>query len=140
MLLIADDHADTREVLVRLLKRDGYETVAVGSGTEAIEFLQKHRPSLVILDHSMPGMNGLDVLAQMKRDPRLADVPVIMFSATEGPLREQALAIGASAFVLKASLDWSILREQIIQLAGPGERRNDPIDPQAQPRRRKRIG
>ena len=140
MLLVVDDHADTREVLVRLLRRDGYEAASVGSGIDAIEFLQANKPALVILDHSMPGMNGLDVLAQMKRDPRLADVPVIIFSANEGTLREQALQLGAAAYVLKASLDWSILRELIIQLAGPSDRSSVPAEGVAPLKRRKRSG
>jgi CheY-like chemotaxis protein len=140
MLLVADDHADTREILVRLLKRDGYDVAAVESGEDAMAYLSTSKPALVILDHSMPGMDGLQVLERMKQDPRLADVPVIMFSAHESPIREQAVAAGVSAYVLKASLDWSVLRAQILRLAGPGDRPASTTQPHDQPKRHQRSG
>jgi len=140
MLLVADDHADTREILVRLLKRDGYEASAVATGIEAIEFLRANKPLLVILDHSMPGMDGLEVLALMKKNPATANVPVIMYSAIEGALREQALEAGAAAFVLKASLDWSLLRAEIMRLAGPGQKPATTGQEQAPAKRQKRSG
>ena len=140
MLLIADDNIDTCEILLRLLKRDGYEAVAVASGPEALLFLQTNKPSLVILDHSMPGMDGLQVVEQMKRDPRLADVPIIMFTANDGPLRERALAAGVNAFVLKGSLDWSTLRSEIIRIAGPGNKSATSAEDASATKRQKRSG
>jgi CheY-like chemotaxis protein len=119
MILIVDDHTDTREALLRLLKREGYEAIGVTGGQEALLFLQTHRPRLVILDYNMPDMDGLSVFAEMRRDERLAAVRVIMFSASSGDLKQQALAAGMDGFVAKSSLDWAVLRTQISQWAGP---------------------
>lgn len=121
MILVVDDHTDTREALLRLLKRDGYEVIGVTGGREALLFLQTHKPRLVILDYNMPDVDGLSVLVEMKRDARLADVRVVMFSASGGNLKEQALAAGVNGFVTKSSLDWAVLRAQIQQWAGPAD-------------------
>jgi len=118
MILVVDDHGDTREALVRLLKLEGYLGIGVTCGGEALLFLQTHVPTLVLLDFNMPDMDGLSVLAEIRRSPRLAEVPVIMFSASSGDLRERAMAAGASAYVVKASLDWAGLRSQVIRWAG----------------------
>ena len=57
-------------------------SVGVSCGREALLFLQTRKPRLVILDFNMPDLNGLAVFGQMRKDPHLADVPVIMFSAS----------------------------------------------------------
>ena len=122
MLLIVDDHHDSREVLVRLATIEGYEAIGVRTGTEALLFLKSHKPRLVVLDYAMPDLDGVAVLREMKNDPRLADIPVLMFSAfaDERSINE-ALAAGASGYVVKASLDWADLRNEILRLAGPGK-------------------
>jgi len=120
MILIVDDHQDTRNVLVRLLRMDGYEARAVSDGNEALSFLKTHVPRLIILDYGLPDMEGLDVFKQIRNDPRLSAVPVIMFSAYEGLRKEKALKAGVDAYVVKATLDWMFLQKEILRLAGPG--------------------
>ena len=119
MVLVVDDHDDTRAVLLLLLKREGYQSVGKNCGTDALFFLSTNTPKLVILDYSMPDMCGLSVFNTMRADPRLATVPVIMFSANDGQIEESARHAGVDAYIRKGTLDWGILRTEIRRLAGP---------------------
>jgi CheY-like chemotaxis protein len=145
MVLVADDHDDARAALVRLLKLDGYEAVGVGTGADALRFLDTNLPRLVILDYSMPGMDGLTVYRAMRADARLSRVPVIMFSAFDGE-RVEALAEGIAAYVQKGTLDWAVLRKEIARVAGPADaaapaREAPPVrDVECQPGARKTAG
>ena len=120
MILVVEDHATTREALVRLLKAVGVAAVGVGDGLEALEFLQTHRPSLVVLDCRMPHMDGFECLAEIRSRPQLANLPVIMYSAEPSPQRQaRALALGAAAFVGKGLIEWNDLLELIKTNARP---------------------
>jgi CheY-like chemotaxis protein len=131
MILIVDDHEDTRDVLARMLRFEGYEAVAVSSGEEALAFLAANKPSLIILDYNMPSIDGLTLFRQIRKDSRVANVPVIMFSASGGDLKEKSLKAGINAFIVKASLDWADLRREIHRLAGAGNpAANPPVPPQ----------
>ena len=106
MILVVDDHDDTRHVLIKLLNASGYEAIGVCDGAQALLFLKTHRPRLIILDCHMPCLNGFEVLQVIRSDAALVDLPVLMFSAdraAEGPSLRQ----GAQGFILKGSLDWA---------------------------------
>ena len=117
---MVDDQQETRYLLARLVNGDGYQAVAVGDAAEALVFLETIKPSLVITDFDMPGMNGLALFTQIRMDPRHRDVPVIMFSANDGEVREAALREGVDAYVVKYSMDWATLQREILRLAGAG--------------------
>ena len=131
MILVVDDHEDTRDILVRMLRFEGYEAVAISSPDEALEFLKTKKPSLMVLDYNMPAMDGLVLLSHIRKDDRLRGVPVIMFSASGEDLREAAMKAGVNAYVVKASLDWAELRREIRRLAGAANPSGaPPITPQ----------
>ena len=106
-VLIADDEASLRKVLSSALKREGYETVAVKNGDEALEVLEASvQPdtgepfSLVISDVRMPGLDGMTLLSRIKR--RFKDLPVVMLTAHGTvDLAVQALKQGAFDFITK---------------------------------------
>ena len=93
--------------------------VAVANGGEvALEFLKVNRVALVVLDISMPGMSGIDVLREMRAQGMLPGTPVIMFSASEEH-REKALSLGAVGFILKHEADDLIEKiEQLLRCGG----------------------
>lgn len=82
-ILVVDDDADNREMLSRRVIRLGYQAEAAESGEKALEMLRTRAFDLVLLDLLMPGMDGAQVLAEMKSDEKLSNVPVIMLSALD---------------------------------------------------------
>lgn len=102
-ILIVDDLAGNRRILSKMLSGD-YETVEAASGFEAENILvaQHQQISAVLLDISMPEMDGYEVLRRMREDPKQADIPVIMITGTEDEkARAKALILGANDFVMK---------------------------------------
>ncbi len=98
-ILICDDDLPVR-LLVRVVLDDDYEFSEASNATEALELARRLPPDLVILDIMLAGRNGLDLLEELRRDPRLREVPMIVLTAS--PEREDdALAAGADRFFMK---------------------------------------
>ena len=80
-IVVADDDADIRDLVVFKLRQAGHDVVAVEDGAAAVAACQASAPDLVVLDVMMPGMGGLDATRALRLDPRLARVPVILLTA-----------------------------------------------------------
>ena len=80
-IVVIEDEPDIVEVISYNLKREGYNVLAVDRGDESINLIRNQSPSLIILDLMLPGMDGLSVCRQLKSDPIVKDIPVIMISA-----------------------------------------------------------
>jgi DNA-binding response OmpR family regulator len=94
-VVVADDDADIRALVTISAKRAGLEVVAsVGDGEQALSAITELRPDLAILDVAMPGLTGLEVCAQVRRNPDVADIPVLLLSAA---VDEAARAAGREA-------------------------------------------
>lgn len=117
-ILVVDDHEATRNGVARLLHYSGYSALTAADGQAALNMLRDHVPQAIILDLMMPGIGGLDVLREIRRDERLARVPVIAFSAAAS-LEAQALSAGAHIFLLKGAIGWSNLTDAIQRLTKP---------------------
>lgn len=103
-ILVADDDPDYRDVVGRTLARSfrGATIELVGDGASALASALAMRPDLVVTDLDMPGLNGVELLAEMRGDPRLEGIPVIVISAIGGPADWALLGrLGAQAFVGK---------------------------------------
>ena len=101
-VLIADDNADMRDYVARLLRGDGYEVDAVTDGQLALEAIRTDVPDMVVSDVMMPRMDGLALVAALRSDPRTAAVPVLLLSARAG--QEAAidgLQAGADDYLVK---------------------------------------
>ena len=79
--LVVDDSASARTVLKRLLERKGAKVDMTESGSQALDYLRDHRPDVIFMDHTMPGMSGLDAIKAMREDPSTAGIPVIMYTS-----------------------------------------------------------
>src|SRR6266851_9228040 len=82
-LLVVDDHRMNRILLARYLSKLGYQATLLENGRQALELLQSESFDLILLDVEMPDMDGYQVLEQLKANPRLRDLPVIMLSAMD---------------------------------------------------------
>lgn len=104
-VLVVDDHPDTCEITVKILKRLGYPAHCALSGREALDFAASNPVGLILLDLMMPVMDGIETLARLESDPALKSIPVVMHSALSGDLlRTQALAGGAKDFLVKGNI------------------------------------
>lgn len=83
-ILIVDDQRDNRDMLSAMLRQEGYQTMAAESGMEAMEVIAKVAPQLILLDVSMPDMDGYAVASLLKADPKTAGIPIIMVTAHTG--------------------------------------------------------
>lgn len=101
-ILVVDDNSANLELLSRRLARSGYRSNCVESGQAALDILEERRFDLILLDHMMPGMTGLEVLEKLKDNPRLRTVPVIMLSAADDvDLMVQCVLSGAEDYISK---------------------------------------
>ncbi|MGC9669638.1 SpoIIE family protein phosphatase [Planosporangium sp. 12N6] len=100
-VLVADDNADMREYLRRLLG-DRYDATTVSDGHEALVAARADRPDLIVSDVMMPGMDGLELVAALRADPRTASVPVMLLSARAGEEAAiEGLTAGADDYLVK---------------------------------------
>ncbi len=102
-ILLVDDDPDIRQIAGLSLRRIGkFEVVAAASGPEALEAAGRQAPDLVLLDVSMPGMDGPSTLQALRSEPATAKVPVVFFTATSSQQEVARLcALGAVAVIPK---------------------------------------
>jgi PAS domain S-box-containing protein len=101
-VLVADDNADMREYLVRLLRGAGYRVDAVADGHQALDRIRAELPDLVVSDVLMPRLDGLALVAALRTDPRTVGVPVLLLSARAGQEASiEGLHAGADDYLVK---------------------------------------
>lgn len=102
LVVVADDAGDILALVQTALTRAGYEVVTAGDGEAALRLIRERRPALALLDVSMPKLDGLGVLVQVREDPSLAGLPVILLSAlAQESDVERGYSLGASKYVRK---------------------------------------
>ncbi|MGK2911082.1 MAG: ATP-binding protein [Sphingobium sp.] len=101
-ILVADDNADMRDYIVRLLREADFQVDAVADGDAALRKMREVRPDLLLSDVMMPGMSGFDLLAAVRADPLMKDTSVILLSARSGEeARVEGLEAGADDYLTK---------------------------------------
>ena len=98
-VLVIDDDPAARAITRRVLAREGYRVVEAVDGQSGLKMVRELLPDLITLDVLMPGMDGWAVLAELKADPALAAIPVILQTITED--RNMGFALGASEYLTK---------------------------------------
>jgi CheY-like chemotaxis protein len=100
-VLVVDDDRDIRETVQEVLEMQGYSVATAPDGIEALEYLRRTSPpEVILLDLSMPVMDGAAFRAQQLADPGLAAIPVIAFSAT-ATISEKIRDLGVAAYLRK---------------------------------------
>ena len=98
-LLVIDDDPASRELLQRMLEKEGYAVRLAPNGPDGIAAAKEHKPDLITLDVMMPSMDGWAVLSALKADPATADIPVVMLTMVED--RPMGFALGATEYLTK---------------------------------------
>lgn len=101
-ILVVEDHPDSREILVVQLQRMTCEVIEAASGEEAIEKASAEGPNLIIMDLGLPGINGLETTARLKKNPKTAHIPVVALTAwPEQDYKNKALQAGTVEYLTK---------------------------------------
>jgi CheY-like chemotaxis protein len=102
LIVCADDDADIRELLMFGLGGHGYRVVFAADGAEALRLAGSWKPALMILDVSMPGIDGFELTRRLRADAETSRIPVVLLTARVGDADiEQGYALGANAYVTK---------------------------------------
>jgi CheY-like chemotaxis protein len=102
LVLVADDDEDILNLVRAALERAGHDVVAVVDGAQALAAVRARRPDLVVLDITMPELDGLEVLRRLRADAETRALPVVLLSAQAQEADvERGFATGASAYVKK---------------------------------------
>ena len=102
LVMVVDDSITVRRVTQRLLKREGYRVVLAADGLQALERLQDEKPTVVLSDIEMPRMDGFDLARNIRSDPKLRDLPIIMITSRIAEKhREHARELGVDHYLGK---------------------------------------
>jgi chemosensory pili system protein ChpA (sensor histidine kinase/response regulator) len=102
VVMVVDDSLTVRKITSRMLEREGYQVLTAKDGVEALEQLRNTLPDAMLVDIEMPRMDGFELTKNLRSDPRLQKIPVIIISSRIADKhREHAMQLGVSAFLGK---------------------------------------
>jgi chemosensory pili system protein ChpA (sensor histidine kinase/response regulator) len=111
VVMVVDDSITMRKVTGRVLERNNMEVLTAKDGVDAVEKMAERVPDLVLLDIEMPRMDGYEVAQNMRSDPRLKDVPIIMITSRTGDKhRQRAMDIGVNRYLGKPYQENELMR------------------------------
>lgn len=111
-VLLVEDNEDNRIVYATMLEHFGFEVVEVETGEEALEKARNGRPDIILMDISIPGMDGWTATERLREDPDTREIPVIAVTAHALPEhRERAEALGCEGFLTKPCPPRRLLEE-----------------------------
>jgi DNA-binding response OmpR family regulator len=101
-VLIIEDEDDIRSFIARVLQLEGYKVLEASDATTGMEIIRETPVSLVLLDLRLPGPDGWSILREIKRNPELAKIPVVVLTAiAETIKRKKTLRMGAASYLIK---------------------------------------
>jgi len=118
-ILIIEDDSFLQGIAVTKLKKEGYDVLAASTGTDGIKIADTEKPDLILLDLLLPGSDGFEVLANLKKDENTKSIPVIVFSnLAEDKDIVKAKELGASEFMTKSNFTLDELAVKIKEILG----------------------
>jgi CheY-like chemotaxis protein len=103
IVCIIDDESLIVEMYSVKLKIEGFDVISACDGEKGLELIKEKKPEIILLDLSMPGMDGFEVMKNLKKNKQLYKIPVIILTNYDLPeMRKQACELGALFFVVKA--------------------------------------
>jgi len=118
-ILVVEDEDNIAVALDFLLTRDGHKHARLASGSGAVDYIRRQRPDLVLLDVMLPDVSGYQIVQEVRADPDLADIKVLMMTARGSVVeRRKGLALGADGFIAKP-FELTELRAEMTRLLTP---------------------
>lgn len=119
-ILVVEDEDNIAFALDYVMMREGYENDRISNGSEALSRIRETRPDLVLLDVMLPDVSGYEICQDVRLDPTLSDVKILMMTARGSAIeRRKGLALGADGFISKP-FELSELRQEVRRLLAPG--------------------
>ena len=121
LILVVDDSEDMRKMLTQLLERAGYRVVLAGDGQTSLTQAKQHHPDLILMDLSLPDINGWEAVELLRKMSEFRDTPIIAVTAHVSSVdQERALAIGCSVHIGKP-FKTKVLLQSIADLSTSGK-------------------
>lgn len=118
-VLLIEDEPNIIEAVGFILSRDGWRVASHSNGADAVEEVRRRMPDAIVLDVMLPGRTGFDVLQDLRQDPELAGIPVLMLTARgQAKDREMAESLGATQFMAKPFSNSEVLEKMRALVAG----------------------
>ena len=115
-ILVVDDSEDMRDLLQRLLQRAGYHVIVAEDGQASLTQAKRHHPDLILMDLSLPDMDGWEAVGHLRKMPEFRTTPIIAVTAHVSPLEaERAMAAGCTAHIGKP-FDTRLLLQEVARL------------------------
>jgi len=119
-ILVVDDSEDMRDLIQRLLERAGYRVVVAEDGQASLTQAKLHQPDLILMDLSLPDMDGWEAVRHLRKMPEFRTIPIIAVTAHVSPQEEErAMAAGCTAHIGKP-FDTRVLLQSIARLLAGG--------------------
>jgi len=113
-ILIVEDDTILRDLISQKLKKANYDIVEAVDGEEGLKKAKENKPDIILLDLILPGIDGFGVLEQIKKDPEIDKIPVVILSNLgQKEEIEKGMSLGATDFLIKAHFTLSEIVEKI---------------------------
>jgi CheY-like chemotaxis protein len=121
-ILIADDNLPLHDTMRQMLRLMGYDSITAATGEECLSKAASEKPDLILLDISLPDMDGREVARKLRSDPATEEIPILAFTAVFDPsFGKSCIQAGCDDYVLKP-LTHEVLQEKLQALLGSPKR------------------
>ena len=117
-ILIAEDHADSRRTMAKVLRRLGYRVLEASNGHEVLSLVQTERPMVILMDVNMPEMDGVEATLALRRDPRFQDLPIFALTGDVSVINQSRISDAGVNGFLEKPVTWEKLEAALEQLTG----------------------
>jgi two-component system cell cycle response regulator DivK len=118
LVLLVEDHQDVRDMYADYLKYSGFSVIAAANGAEGVDAARTEHPDLILMDATMPGIDGWEATRLLKADAATRDIPILMLTAhVFSEYQTRARDVGADGFIAKPCLPDELVREVTVALA-----------------------
>ena len=115
-ILIAEDHADSRKTLAKVLRRMGYRVLEAEDGREVLDLVERERPMVVLMDVNMPVMDGVETTLALRSDPAFLDLPIFVLTGDVSIVNQQRIGEAGVDGYLEKPVTWEKLEAALARL------------------------